>query len=120
MITTRDINVDLSRERRPLNQKTTKEVNVYVKKGTPRPSKIAVTTHNIEDVQAIAEKKRRDEIIAQKKASASKILAETVEKGKEAIENLAADMKDKNEEEEKKIAMKERMAKARAARGKKK
>jgi len=67
MITTRDIKVDLSRERKPLSQKTTKEIDIYVKRGTPKPSKIVVSTHDIEDVADIAEKKRRDDIMAQKK-----------------------------------------------------
>ena len=101
MITTRDIKVDLGRERKSLNQKTTKEVDVYVKKGTPKPSKIAVTTHDIEDVTALAEKKRRDDIMAQKKASAS--------------------MKDKEKKEEKKkLAIEEKAVKVRATQEKKK
>ncbi len=93
MITTRDIKVDLSRERKLLNQKTTKGIDVYVKRGTPKPSKIVVSTHNIEDVADIAEKKRRDEIMVQKKTA---------------------------EEDQKKLAMKEKMAKVQAAKGKKK
>jgi len=59
MITTRDIKVDLSRERRVLNQKTTKEVDVYVKKGEPKPSKIVVTTHNVEDFEKETKKRKK-------------------------------------------------------------
>lgn len=104
MITTRDIKVDLNIGRRPLKQKTTKEVDVYVKQGKPKPSKIAVSTHNIEDVADIAEKKRRDDITAQRKVK-------FVEPSKELTVELKA--------AEKKLANKEKMAKVRAARGKK-
>lgn len=67
MITTRDIKVDLNLGKRPLKQVTTKSVDVYVKPGKPEPTKIAVSTHTIEDVADIAEKARRDKIAAQKK-----------------------------------------------------
>jgi len=108
MITTRDIKVDLSRERRVLNQKTTKAVDVYVKKGEPKPSKIVVTTHNVEDFEKETDKKKKDKIIAQKKVDKKK---------EEGADKADLDVK---EDEKKKLAMKERMAKVRAARRKKK
>jgi len=107
MITTRDIKVDLSRERRPLNQKTTKEVDVYVKKGEPKPSKIVVTTHNVGDFEKETDKKKKDKIIAQKKVDKKK---------EEESDKIDLDVK---EDEKKKLAMQERMARARAAKGKK-
>lgn len=113
MITTRDINVDLSRGKRPLSQKTTKDVDVYVKPGKPKPTRIAVSTHNIESVQAIAEKKRRDKIAKQREKGIKIITAPAIIKDKEG--NLISTI-----DEQKKLANKEKMAKVRAAKGKKK
>jgi len=93
MNTTKTINVDLGKREKPLKQNTTKDVEVkYIDSKERVGSKIFVSTHNIQDVADIAEKKRRDEIMAQKLAY---------------------------QKEEKKLAMKERMAKARAAKGRK-
>jgi len=113
MITTRDINVDLSRGKRPLQQKTTKEVDVYVKQGKPKPTKIAVSTHNIEDVADIAEKARRDKIVKQRK---------DFRKGDTVYKNEKGELKTEGQlkEDSKKLANKEKMAKVRAAKGKKK
>lgn len=113
MITTRDIKVDLNRGRRPLKQVTTKSVDVYVKPGKSEPTKIAVSTHTIQNVADIAEKARRDRIAAERKKGIEIITAPAiVEDGKG---NFISTTDDK-----KMLAMKKKMAKARAAKAKKK
>ena len=68
MITTREINVDLSKGSK-LNRVTTKDVDASPKVKFPKkPVKVkGITTSNIADVADIQEKKRRDDIMAEKK-----------------------------------------------------
>ena len=68
MITTRQINVDLSKGGR-LNRVTTKDVDASPKVKFPKkPIKAkGISTSNIADVADIAEKKRRDDIAEEKK-----------------------------------------------------
>lgn len=95
MITTRDIDVNSSEGRTPLKQKTTKEIDIHVKTGIPKLTKIAVTTHDIEDVADMAEKKRRDSIMAQKKNFRKGDTVYKDEKGKLKTEGQ---LKEKEEE----------------------
>ena len=70
MITTREINVNLDKGRAKLERKTTKDVDASIRVVKPKePIKAqGISTSNIADVEDIAEKKRRDEIMAQRKA----------------------------------------------------
>ena len=110
MITTREINVILKKGQRKLKGITTKTVDASIRLPLPIEKKIKspiASTHNIADVKDIAEKKLRDEIMAQRKASM--IMAETVEQGKDAIEALKTDLNNAMEEDKKKeiLAIKE-------------
>lgn len=102
MITTREINVNLDKGRGKLQRVTTRDVDASIKVRPPKkPIKATgITTTTLADVADIAEKRRRDKIMAEKKAF-------------EAKKELTPD-------EKKKLAMKEKMAKVRAAKGKKK
>ena len=68
MITTREINVDLSKGGK-LNRVTTKDIDASPKVKLPKkPVKATgISTSNIADVADIAEKKRRDDIMAERK-----------------------------------------------------
>ena len=88
MITTRQIDADNSKKEERLKRTTTKDIDVSIKRDPiiifidetaqemledfevelpkSNPSQ-SVSTHNIADVADIAEKKRRDEIMAEKK-----------------------------------------------------
>jgi len=89
MITTREINVNLTRGKLKLRQSTTKNVDassrVEPPKGKIKPRGISTTTQA--DVADIAEKKRRDDIAKEKKIAmrdAKKIvIAKKVKKEKE-------------------------------------
>ena len=118
MITTREINVILKKGQRKLKGITTKTVDASIRLPLPIEKKIKspiASTHNIADVKDIAEKKRRDEIMAQRKASM--IMTETVEKGEEAIEALKTDLNNAMEKEKKKelLALKKKEAKEKNA-----
>ena len=93
MITTREINVNLTRGKLKLRQSTTKNVNASIRveppKGKIKPRGISTTTQA--DVADIAEKKRRDDIAAEKK------VLETAEKKARKQAEVA----------EKKLAMKD-------------
>ena len=69
MITTREINVDLTRGKLKLRQSTTKNIDASLRveppKGKIKPRGISTTTQA--DVADIAEKKRRDDIAIEKK-----------------------------------------------------
>ena len=69
MITTRQIKADIAKRAGKLGQATTKDVDASIPRvENPNPQKTAqVSTHNIADVADIAEKKRRDAIMAEKK-----------------------------------------------------
>jgi len=91
MITTREINVNLGKGRK-LGRITTKDIDASIKVEQPKDKAIKtpiISTHNMADVADIAEKRRRDEIMASIKTN------------------------------NKKLDMKEKMAKVRAAKGKK-
>ena len=68
MITTRQIKADIAKQAGKLEQATTKDVDASIPRvENPNPQKTAqVSTHNIADVADIAEKKRRDAIMAEK------------------------------------------------------
>jgi len=133
MITTREIDVYRKRANLKHRQVTTKTVDASIRIEPPKEpiKKRGISTTSLPDVADIMEKKRRDDIMAEvkkakKKASVSKIMAQTVEQGKTTIEALATTLKPDKKPmkemtaEKKKAAMKERMAKVRAAKKKKK
>ena len=69
MITTRQINVDLAKEKLKLRGVTTKNIDAGVRVEPPK-AKIkprGVSTTTLSDVADIAEKKRRDDIMVEKK-----------------------------------------------------
>lgn len=83
IITTRDINVDLSRPVKPFKQVTTKDVEVkYIDKDAPpvAPEGPMVTTKNIEDIQkktkAENEKKKKEALKAKRREREAKKRAE--------------------------------------------
>lgn len=102
MLTTRQISVKLPKDRIKLNRITTKDIDASIKVELPKkPIKTQiVSTTNLPDIADIAEKKRRDDIMAESKAM---------------VRKAWKDMTD----EERKIDVNERMAKARAAKKKK-
>jgi len=109
MITTRKIDVNLSKGRIKLNRTTTKNIDASIKVKQPK-KKIkspVVSTHNMADIADIIEKRKRDEIMAERTSFQK---------------NMVIYQNEQNElmAKEKKIAMKKRMAKARAAKRKKK
>lgn len=72
MITTKQINVNLSRGKLKLRRVTTKDVDASLRVEPPRqPLKLknipSITTTTLSDVADIAEKKRRDDIAKEKK-----------------------------------------------------
>ena len=71
MITTKQINVNLSKEKLKLRRVTTRDVDAGVRVEPPRePIKIrGVSTTTLPDVADIVEKKRRDDIAVEKKIS---------------------------------------------------
>lgn len=73
MITTKQINVILGKGRTKLERVTTKKIDASIKVGHPKePIKAkSISTHSMADVADILEKKRRDDIMAQRKASRS-------------------------------------------------
>jgi len=150
MITTKQINVNLSRGKLKLRHVTTKDVDASVRVEPPKePIKkkrlATITTTTLPDVADIAEKKRRDDIMAEKKLAMKdekKIVM--VEKEIEIIAGPAI-IKDEIQEksmvtlivptriierekkpwkemtgEEKKVVYKERAVKAKATRARKK
>lgn len=99
MITTREIDVNLKKGHRKLIHVTTKNVDASIKVELPKePIKTqGISTNSMADVADIAEKRRRDEIMAERKKGTRPQI-----------------------DEEKKLAAKMKMAKVRAAKGKKK
>lgn len=73
MITTKVINVDLEKGRNKLRRVTTKDVDASIKVKIPDKSvkTKSLTTSKLMDVGDIIEKRRRDEIMAQRKANDS-------------------------------------------------
>ena len=142
MITTRQINVNLAKEKLKQRHATTKDIDAGVRVEPPKepikPRGISTTT--LPDVADIAEKKRRDDIMAERKL-AVKDEKKIVMAGKDreieiitapaSIEDFPYFAKlDKRPEEkkpwkemtdeEKKIAMKERTAKMMTTKARKK
>lgn len=71
MITTKDINVILEKGQGKLKQMTTKDVDASIKVVQPKePVKPKIiSTHSMADVADIMDKKKRDDIMAQRKAN---------------------------------------------------
>ena len=69
MLTTKDINVNLSRGKLKLRHVTTKDIDAGVRVEPPKApiKKQSITTTTLQDVADIAEKKRRDDIAKEKK-----------------------------------------------------
>ena len=152
MITTRNINVNLDKGKLKLRHITTKDINVGVRVEPPKvPIKTkSISTTTLGDVAAIAEKKRRDDIMAERKLAMKdekKIViekkeVEVVEPSKELTEEKIIEpvkipaiggemLRISNEDiekkpwklmtdDEKKIAIKERTAKMMATKARKK
>jgi len=104
MITTREINVNLEKGHK-LERATTKNIDASIKVELPKePIKTqSISTTTLADIADIAEKKRRDEIMAERK-----VIAKIVKPTKKALDAM------------KKLGMKEKMAKVRKAKRKKK
>ena len=110
MITTREINVNLDKGQTKLKQVSTKTIDASIKVEQPKePIKAqGISTTTLADVADIAEKKRRDDIAAERNSFQKNMAIYQVEQNE-----LIA--------KEKKLAMKEKMAKVRTAKkGKKK
>ena len=137
MITTKDVDVDLEKGIARLDQKTTKDIDVSFKPDKPKketkPKEVirpqSISTHNMQDVADILEKKKRDEIIAEMKKldkKDEKKLIMTDEKKTILINNegdsVIAKRKPWKEmtDEEKKVAYKERAKRAKITREAKK
>ncbi|MCK4825600.1 hypothetical protein KA005_58165 [bacterium] len=115
MITTRQIFVKLAKGRKQFLRVTTKDIDASIKVKLPKDrvgKGPMVSTNKLGDVADIEAKKRRDDIMVEKKR-----LEETKVKKKPAkVKKAWKDMTD----EEKEVVMAERMAKVRAAKGKNK
>lgn len=103
MITTREINVNLSKGKLKLRQSTTKDVDASIRVEPPKePIKTrGVSTTTLPDVADIVEKKRRDDIaIEQKLAMKDEKKVVMVEKSKlsESSGELMIEQKDKQNE----------------------
>lgn len=134
MISTKDMNIALAKRKR-LERVTTKDIDASIKvikpKKEERMKSPLISTHNIGSVEEVEDKKKRDEILAQRKGfteddpvylNKDGVLVpnekeeETIKKHMEDIdgkrfkttEDMNLEMRD-----DKKVAMAERMAKAR-------
>jgi len=67
MITTKQVSVNLTRGRK-LERKTTKDIDASIPVGIPTTKPTFISTRMMGDVADMAEKKRRDEIMASRKA----------------------------------------------------
>lgn len=114
---------------RKLSNVTTKDIDASIKATQPkRPVKAeTVTTTSMPDLADIAEKKRRDAIMVEKKEWEKKIkMAKRIKPNKKpdkffdhSYQNAVEALKEISIKDDKKLAMKEKMAKVRAAKGKK-
>jgi len=136
MITTRQINVDLTKGKLKLRHVSTKDIDAGVRVEPPKepikPRSVSTTT--LPDVADMAEKKRRDDIMAERKVEEkAKPVIKVDEEDllmtakfvpSEKIADIVRDSTRKvarlDDEGLKKLAMKKRMAKVRAAKAKKK
>ena len=130
MITTRNINVNLNKGKLKLRHVTTKDIDVGLRVEPPKEpikkkSLVTITTTTLPDVADIAEKKRRDDIMAEKKLAMSEPSKEIIELVRSNVKK-AVRLEDKKKpwkemtDEEKKIAIKERTAKMLATKARKK
>ncbi len=67
MITTGSIKVNLSEGQAKLKRVTTRNVDASIKVEHPTQKPVALSTRNLPDVADIVEKKRRDDIMAERK-----------------------------------------------------
>jgi len=111
MITTRQVNVNLDRGKVKLRHVTTKDIDVGVRVEPPKEpikkkSIATITTTTLPDVADMAEKKRRDDIAAEKKA----ITGIEIETAISTFASLTLSDEDKKLEikDEKKITMAEK------------
>ena len=93
MITTRQIDVNLKKSKLKHRQVTTKNINAGVRVEPPKePIKPrSVTTATLPDVADIAEKKKRDDIMAEAKKTENKIVEIVVEAGEKIITKMVDD-----------------------------
>ena len=127
MITTRNIDVNLDKGKLKLRHITTKDIDAGVRVEPPKePVKTkSITTTTLADVADIAEKKRRDDIAAEKKLTINKkgeankgfMKGDAVYHGEEKAEKKSWKLMT---DDEKKIAIKERTAKMLATKARKK
>jgi len=94
MITTKQINVNLSREKLKLRHVTTKDVDIGVRVEPPKEpikkkSLAIITTTTLPDVADVAEKKRRDDIAVEKKLAMKDEKKLTINKKGEANKGFA-------------------------------
>ena len=145
MITTRNINVNLDKGKLKLRHVTTKDIDASIRVEPPKePVKTkSITTTTLADVADIAEKKKRDDIMAERKLTmkdekkvvmAEKIpevvdtithpVAKDIKVGKTTTREYEIEIEKKPWKEmtddEKKVAMKERTVKMLATKAKKK
>lgn len=90
MITTREIDVNLKKGNLKHRQVTTKNINAGVRVEPPKePIKPrSITTTTLPDVADIAEKKKRDDIMAEAKKAENKIAEIVVEAGEKIITKM--------------------------------
>jgi len=117
MITTREINVNLNKGKLKLRHVSTKNINAGVRVEPPKePIKPrGITTTILPDVADIAEKKRRDDIMAERKPIEKPVITT----GKYEIEIKKKPWKEMTDEE-KKVEYKERAKRAATTRAIKK
>jgi hypothetical protein len=146
MITTRNINVNLDKGKLKLRHVTTKNIDAGVRVEPPKePVKTkSITTTTLADVADIAEKKRRDDIAAERKLAMKdekkiviakeksiepiEIIAYPIAKDGESGSTVSTKQEIKEEkkpwklmtDEEKKVAIKERTAKMLTTKARKK
>lgn len=129
MITTKQVNVNLTRGKLKLRRITTKDIDVGIRVEPPKtPIKTkSITTTTLQDVADIAEKKRRDDIMKERKLAIKdkkKIMITKKPKFVEPSKELIVELKKKPWKEmidaEKKVEMKRRAVKAKATRARKK
>jgi len=112
MITTRQVNVNLDRGKVKLRHVTTKDINVGVRVEPPKEpikkkSIATITTTTLPDVADVAEKKRRDDIMAEKKLAMKDDKKLVINKKGEASKGFMEGdaVYQKEEEVEKKLAV---------------
>ena len=113
MITTRGIFVKLEKGRKQFLRVTTKDIDASIKVKPPKDrvgKDPMISTNKLGDVADVTAKKRRDDIMAERKRLEKTKVKKKPEKVKKAWKEMTDD--------EKKVVMAERMVKVRAAKGK--